>query len=245
MELLSTPEFWISLATLTALEIVLGIDNLVFIALVTSRLPEAQRKSARRFGLALACGSRILLLLSLAYLSRITVDVFHIFGQGFSIRDLVLIAGGAYLVYKGVKEMHIAVEGEDDTADFVPGITSSFGYAIAQIAVIDIVFSLDSVITAIGIAKHIPVMVLAIICAVAVMILFSEILARFIENHPTVKILALSFLVLVGSALVVDGFGLHVPREYLYFSIAFSVFVEALNIRYRKKRKVNLLHHQA
>jgi predicted tellurium resistance membrane protein TerC len=240
LEMILTSEFWLSLATLTALEIVLGVDNLVFIALVTSRLPPAQRKSARRFGLMLACVTRILLLLSLAWLSRITVDVFSLFGQGFSIRDLVLILGGGYLVYKGVKEMHVAVEGEDETGDFLPSKTSGFGFAIAQIAVIDIVFSLDSVITAIGIAKHVPVMVMAIICAVAVMIFFSEILARFIENHPTVKILALSFLVLVGSALVVDGFGMHVPREYLYFSIAFSVLIEVLNIRYRKKRAIKL-----
>lgn len=240
LEMILSTEFWLSLATLTALEIVLGVDNLVFIALVTSRLPIAQRKNARRFGLMLACGTRILLLLSLAWLSRITVDVFSVFGQGFSIRDFVLILGGGYLVYKGITEMHIAVEGEDDSSDFLPDKTSGFGFAIAQIAVIDIVFSLDSVITAIGIAKHIPVMVLAIICAVAVMIFFSEMLARFIENHPTIKILALSFLVLVGSALVVDGFGIHVPREYLYFSIAFSVLIEILNIRYRKKRAIKL-----
>jgi predicted tellurium resistance membrane protein TerC len=241
IEMLMSTEFWLSLATLTALEIVLGVDNLVFIALVTGRLPPDQRKFARRFGLALACGTRIALLLSLAYLSQIKEDIFSLFGMGFSVRDLVLILGGAYLVYKGIKEMHDAVEGEDDTADFIPRKTPSFGFAIAQIAVIDIVFSLDSVITAVGIGSHKTVMVLAIIIAVAVMIFFSEILAKFIEDHPTVKILALSFLVLVGSALVVDGFGIHVPRGYLYFSIAFSVFVEVLNIRYRKRRKVSLL----
>lgn len=234
---LFSTEIWLALATLTTLEIVLGVDNLVFISIAVSKLPPDKRPWARKFGLALACITRILLLISLAFLARMQTDLFSVFGNKISIRDLVLIGGGLFLLVKGTMEIHDAVEGrgEDENIDTKP--SAVFGYVIAQIAIIDIVFSLDSVITAVGMVDHIPVMVAAIMIAVAIMIFASNPIGDFIERHPTVKMLALSFLILVGVALIADGLDYHIPRAYLYFAMAFSGGVEALNMVSRRKQK--------
>jgi predicted tellurium resistance membrane protein TerC len=224
-------EWIIPLITLATLEIVLGIDNLVFLAIVTSRLPEAQRPLARRYGIALACITRILLLLTLTWFAQMTENVVW----KLSIRDLVLIVGGLFLLVKAWMEIRNEITGAAEQAG--GSAATTFGSAIAQIAVIDIVFSLDSVITAVGMAENnVPVMVAAILCAVAVMLLASEIVARFIENNPTIKMLALAFLVLVGSALVLDGFEIKIPRGYLYAAMAFSAMVEVLNMLVRRAR---------
>ena len=237
MDWIFNPEIWVALLTLTALEIVLGVDNLVFISIAVSKLPPEQRPSARRFGLALACVSRILLLLSLAFLAGLQRDLFSVFGNPISIRDLVLIGGGLFLLIKGTLEIHDAVDGQHDADDYTARPSSVFSRVILQIAVIDIVFSLDSVITAIGMVQFIPVMVAAIILAIGVMILSSNFIGEFIEQHPTVKMLALSFLILVGMALIADGFGFHIPRAYLYFAMAFSAGVEVLNMLSRRRRR--------
>ena len=233
---LFSPEIWIALATLTTLEIVLGVDNLVFISIAVSKLSPEQRPFARKFGLALACITRILLLISLAFLARMQTDLFSLFGNPISIRDLVLIGGGLFLLVKGTMEIHDAMEGrgEDESIDTKP--SAVFGYVIAQIAIIDIVFSLDSVITAVGMVDHIPVMVAAIIIAVAVMIFASNPLGNFIDKHPTIKMLALAFLILVGMALIADGLDYHIPRAYLYFAMAFSGGVETLNLLARRRQ---------
>ena len=240
------PNIWIALLTLSALEIVLGVDNLVFISIVVGRLPPDQRPFARKFGLALACITRIMLLISLVFLARMEQTLFSAFGQEISIRDLVLIGGGLFLLIKGTMEIHQSVEGaEDDHSSAIGKAGSSFGMVIAQIAVIDIVFSLDSVITAVGMVDHIPVMVAAILIAVAIMILAANPLGNFIDNHPTVKMLALSFLILVGMALIADGMDVHIPRGYLYFAMAFSAGVEALNLWSRKRQERKLDERKA
>jgi predicted tellurium resistance membrane protein TerC len=229
-------EIWMALITLTTLEIVLGVDNLVFISIAVSKLPPEKRPWARKFGLALACITRILLLLSLAFLARMEQDLFSLFGEPISVRDLVLIGGGLFLLVKGTMEIHDAMEGrgEDESIDTRP--SARFGYVIAQIAIIDIVFSLDSVITAVGMVKEIWVMVTAIIIAVGIMIFASNPIGNFIDRHPTIKMLALAFLILVGMALVADGFGFDIPKAYLYFAMAFSGGVEALNLFARRKQ---------
>jgi predicted tellurium resistance membrane protein TerC len=229
-------EIWMALLTLTTLEIVLGVDNLVFISIAVSKLPPDKRPWARKFGLALACITRILLLISLAFLARMQNDLFSLFGNPISIRDLVLIGGGLFLLVKGTMEIHDAMEGrsEDESIDTKP--SAVFGYVIAQIAIIDIVFSLDSVITAVGMVDHIPVMIAAIVIAVAVMIFASNPLGNFIDKHPTIKMLALAFLILVGMALIADGLDYHIPRAYLYFAMAFSGGVETLNLLARRKQ---------
>ena len=236
MELLAGSELWIALLTLATLEIVLGVDNLVFLSIAVSRLPPEQRPRARRLGLVFACLTRILLLLSLAWLARMDATAFSAFGRDFSIRDLVLVAGGLFLLVKGTMEIHDSVEGRGEAEDIHARPSAVFALVIAQIAVIDIVFSRDSVITAVGMVDHVPVMVAAILLAVAVMILASNPIGDFIERHPTVKMLALSFLILVGMALVADGFGYHIPRGYLYFAMAFSGAVETLNLLARRRR---------
>ncbi|MCB1553733.1 MAG: TerC family protein [Xanthomonadales bacterium] len=249
MEWLTSPDIWIALITLSTLEIVLGVDNLVFVSIAVSRLPPDRRPRARRFGLALACITRIMLLLSLAYLARMDSALFTLFDQEFSIRDLVLIGGGLFLLVKGTMEIHDAVEGRSEDEDIETRPSAVFGYVIAQIAIIDIVFSLDSVITAIGMvpASQTGVMVAAIIIAVIVMIIAANPIGDFIENHPTIKMLALSFLILVGMALVADGFDAHMPRAYLYFAMAFSASVEFLNMlarrRHRRRQQAAALQH--
>lgn len=239
MDWIASPDIWIALITLTTLEIVLGVDNLVFVSIAVSKLPPEQRPAARRFGLALACITRILLLLSLAFLARMAAPLFELLGQAFSVRDLVLIGGGLFLLVKGTMEIHDSVEGRSEDEDIDTRPSAVFGYVIAQIAVIDIVFSLDSVITAIGMvpADQTGVMVAAIIIAVAVMIIAANPIGDFIEHHPTVKMLALSFLILVGMALIADGFDAHIPRAYLYFAMAFSAGVEFLNMLSRSRRR--------
>lgn len=240
MEHLLTTEGLLALLTLSTLEIVLGIDNLVFLSIVTARLPPEERPSARRFGIALACVTRIMLLLSLSWLAGMTHNVFAVNGMGFSVRDLVLIVGGLFLLVKATMEIHAEVEGNDDDESSARP-ASSFWAAITQIALIDIVFSLDSVITAVGMVNNIPIMVGAILVSVGVMLLAANPVAEFIERRPTLKMLALAFLILVGVALIADGFEFHIPRAYLYFAMAFSAGVEALNqlVQRRQDRMVD------
>ena len=235
MELISDPQTWITLITLSAIEIVLGIDNLVFISIAVSKLPYAQREKARKFGIAVACLSRIALLLTLAWLAGLTSDLFSIFGQGISVRDLVLILGGVFLLVKGTGEIRDIVKGEHESEDINTQPKNVFWAVIAQIAVIDIVFSLDSVIAAVGMANQTPVMVAAILLAVAVMLLAATPLGKFIDSNPTVKMLALAFIVLVGAYLIAEGFEAHVPKGYIYFAMGFSAVVESLNL-WAKKR---------
>ena len=237
IELLTDPQAWITLITLSAIEIVLGIDNLVFISIAVSKLPPERRPAARKFGLMLACVTRILLLVSLAFLARMQTELFSLFGQNFSVRDLVLIGGGLFLLVKGTLEIHDSVEGRGDEEDINTKPSAVFGLVIAQIAVIDIVFSLDSVITAVGMVDNVPVMIAAIIAAVGVMVFASNPIGDFIDRHPTVKTLALAFIILVGVALIADGFEIHIERKLLYFAMAFSATVEMLNIRSRRNAK--------
>ncbi len=234
MDWIFNGEIWVALFTLATLEIVLGIDNLVFISIAVSKLPPERRPAARKFGLMLACVSRILLLVSLAFLARMQTELFSLFGQNFSVRDLVLIGGGLFLLVKGTLEIHDAVEGRGDEEDINTKPSAVFGLVIAQIAVIDIVFSLDSVITAVGMVDNVPVMIAAIIIAVGVMVFASNPIGDFIDRHPTVKTLALAFIILVGVALIADGFEIHIERKLLYFAMAFSATVEMLNIRSRR-----------
>ena len=235
MEILHDPKTWASFLTLTALEIVLGIDNLLFLSIISGRLPAEQQPKARRLGLALAVVTRLLLLLGIAWMVGLSAPLFTLFGHPFSWRDLVLAGGGVFLLAKGTVEIHTAVEGvEEEIRQARP---SGFAAVIAQIVLLDVVFSLDSVITAVGMARHVPIMAAAIIVAVAIMLMASEPVSRFVQAHLSVKILALSFLILVGMSLVADGIGFHIPRGYLYFAIAFSVFVEMLNLRAARRRR--------
>ena len=240
LSFLASPDAWLTLVTLSALEIVLGIDNLVFISIAVARLPEAQRPLARKIGIAVACVTRILLLVMLAFLATMEQDLFVLFGMGISIRDIVLIVGGAILLVKGTLEIRDLIGGGEDEDPRTTKSSSVFWVVIAQIAVIDIVFSLDSVITAVGIAQHIPIMVFAILLAVAIMLLAANPLGKFIDDNPTVKMLALAFILLVGAVLVLDGLGTHVPKPYIYFAMAFSVLVEWLNLLMRRKA---VAHH--
>jgi predicted tellurium resistance membrane protein TerC len=245
---IASPEAWVALATLTALEIVLGIDNIIFISILVGRLPERQRNRARIQGLALAMLTRILLLLSLAWMMRLTEPLFTLMpdlatttGNGHlrealavSGRDLILLLGGLFLLWKSAHEIHESMEA--DPVDKAVRVPSRYWMVLAQIAVIDIVFSLDSVITAVGMASHVPVMVIAIVLAVAVMMLAAKAIGDFVDAHPSIKMLALSFLILVGVVLIVEGLGQHLPKGYIYFAMAFSVAVEMLNIRTRRRR---------
>ena len=240
LSFLASPDAWLTLVTLSALEIVLGIDNLVFISIAVGRLPEERRPLARKFGIAVACVTRIMLLVMLAFLARMEQDLFVLFGLGISIRDLVLILGGVFLLVKGSLEIRDLISGGEDEDPRTTTASSVFWVVIAQIAVIDIVFSLDSVITAVGIAQHIPIMVFAILLAVAIMLLAANPLGKFIDDNPTVKMLALAFILLVGAVLVLDGLGTHVPKPYIYFAMAFSVLVEWLNLLMRRKA---VAHH--
>ena len=234
LELLADPSAWVALVTLSMLEIVLGIDNIIFISILVGRLPEARREKARIVGLALAMVTRVALLFSIVWLTRLVQPWFSLWGQDFSGRDIILIAGGLFLIVKSVLEVHNTLEGAEDERN--ARIFASFFVIVVQIAIIDIVFSLDSVFTAVGLASpdQVPIMVAAIVIAILVMMLVSGYISAFVERHPTVKILALSFLVLVGMALVADGFGTHIPKGYLYFAMAFSVGVEMVNLRLRK-----------
>ncbi|MBI5409303.1 MAG: TerC family protein [Nitrospirae bacterium] len=234
MDWITDPQAWIALATLTGLEIVLGIDNIIFISILTGKLPAYQQKKARLIGLALAMISRILLLFSLTLIMRLTKPVFAIFGNEISGRDLILIIGGLFLLAKSTLEIHEKLEAEEGHAS--AHAASSFAGILIQIMILDIVFSLDSVITAIGMANRLVIMVAAVIIAVIFMMMSSGGISGFVERHPTVKVLALSFLLLIGVALIADGLGLHIPKGYIYFAMAFSVFVEMINIRIRRKQ---------
>lgn len=237
MHLLTDPQAWIALFALATLEIVLGVDNLVFISIAVGRLPHERRSSARRLGLVFACVTRIALLLSLAHLARMddrAAGLFHLFGQIISVRDLVLIGGGIFLVVKGILEIHEILAGaEHDAHGPAP---ASFALVIAQIALIDIVFSLDSVITAVGMVTMVPAMVGAIVLAVLVMIFVADPVGEFIDAHPTIKMLALAFIILIGAVLLCEGFGIHVGRGYVYSAMAFAAVVEVLNLLARRKR---------
>ncbi len=235
LSFLASPDAWLTLVTLSALEIVLGIDNLVFISIAVGRLPEHQRPAARKFGIAVACITRIGLLVMLAFLARMQTDVFSIFGMGISIRDIILILGGIFLLVKGAMEIRELISGGEDEDPRTTQASSVFWVVIAQIAVIDIVFSLDSVITAVGIAEHIPIMVFAILLAVTVMLLAANPLGRFIDANPTVKMLALAFILLIGGVLIADGLDAHVPKPYIYFAMGFAVLVEWLNLLMRRR----------
>jgi predicted tellurium resistance membrane protein TerC len=236
LELLSNPQTWIALATLTALELVLGIDNIIFISILVDKLPKAQQEVARRLGLFMAMFMRIGLLMTLAWIVGMTEPLFHILDYGFSGRDLILIGGGLFLIWKSTVEIHGSLEGEDEAHAHSTGkaAKAAFGAAIVQIMLIDLVFSLDSIITAVGMVSDVRIMVAAVIASVALMMLFASPIGRFVSNHPTIKMLALSFLVVVGVVLVAEGFGHHVPKGYIYFAMAFSLGVEMINIKMRK-----------
>ncbi|HEX2191543.1 MAG TPA: TerC family protein [Longimicrobiaceae bacterium] len=232
MDWLADPSIWIGFLTLTVLEIVLGIDNIVFISILAGKLPASQQARARTIGLALAMITRVLLLLSLAWIMRLTAPLFEVFEQEISGRDLILISGGLFLVAKSTREIHHKLEGEDRTE---VGVHPSFRSVIIQILLLDIVFSLDSVITAVGMVDEVGVMIAAVIVAVGVMLLSAGAIGRFVDRHPTVKMLALSFLLLIGVTLMAEGFGQHVSKGYIYFAMGFSVFVELLNLRLQRK----------
>ena len=233
MEWIASPEAWIALLTLTVLEIVLGIDNIIFISILSSKLPEKQQPRARSLGLFLAMFTRIALLFSLAWVIGLTAPLFEIFGQEISGRDLILLIGGLFLLWKATTEIHGKLEGEEGHAD--ARVTPSFAGVLVQIALLDIVFSLDSVITAVGMADELAVMVAAVVIAVSVMLVAAGPISRFVEQHPTVKILALSFLILIGTSLVAEGLAFHIPKGYIYFAMGFSVLVEMLNLQVRRR----------
>jgi predicted tellurium resistance membrane protein TerC len=240
MEWITSPEAWVALLTLTVLEIVLGIDNIIFISILAGKLPAAQQARARRAGLAAAMIMRILLLLSITWIARLTNPLFTVVGQEISGRDLILILGGLFLVAKSTHEIHDKLEGEEGHAS--ARVAASFGATVVQIMLLDIVFSLDSVITAVGMARDVGVMITAVVVAVGVMMLSAGSISDFVHRHPTVKMLALSFLLLIGVSLLAEGFGQHLPKGYIYFAMGFSVFVEMLNLRVKARAKPVELH---
>ncbi len=237
-QLLQDPNTWIGLLSLTLLEIVLGIDNIVFISILAGKLPKDQQVKARQLGLGLAVITRIIFLLSIGWIMSLEKDLFNLIGQGISGRDLILILGGLFLIGKATHEIHGKLEGEEHVSTGAAKVAASMGAIIAQILVIDLVFSIDSVITAVGMVKHVEIMIAAVIISVIFMLVFVGKLSDFVDKHPTVKILALAFLVLIGGNLLAEGFGQHVPKAYTYFAMAFSVVVELINIKVRGKAKV-------
>ncbi len=240
MSLLLNPEAWIALLTLTALELVLGIDNIIFISILVDRLPRESREMARKIGLFMAMFMRIGLLLLLAWIVGATEPLFTVFGSSFSPRDLILLFGGLFLVWKSTQEVHQLLEGEEEHHD--SSVKATVSSIIFQIMLIDLVFSLDSIITAVGMVKDVAVMIAAVIASVGLMMLFARTIGDFVSNHPTIKMLALSFLLVVGVTLMAEGFGHHVPKGYIYFAMAFSLGVEVLNLKMRKKREPVRLH---
>ena len=242
MEWAAQPETWISLLTLTLLEIVLGIDNIVFISILAGKLPPGQQRKARQMGLGLALITRVLLLCGLAWMVKLTAPLFAVFGHGVSGRDLILIVGGLFLLYKATHEIHGKLEGED--GEVTRKLAPAFAAVIVQILLLDLVFSLDSVITAVGMVKQLGVMIAAVIIAVIFMLFFSDYISSFIDKHPTLKMLALSFLLMIGGTLIMEGCGKEVHKSYIYFAMAFSAAVETLNIRMRTKRASKIELHQ-
>jgi len=234
MEWLTNPENWIALLTLTVLEIVLGIDNIIFISILVGKLPAAQQPRARRLGLFLAMFLRIGLLASLAWMVKLTTPLFTVLREEISGRDLILLVGGLFLIFKSTREIHDRLEGEDGEAN--ARVRASFVAVLTQILMLDIVFSLDSVITAVGMANHLGVMITAVVLAVGVMMWAAAPISDFVARHPTIKMLALSFLLLIGLSLIAEGLDRHIPKGYVYFAMAFSVFVEMLNLRARKAK---------
>ncbi|MDH6170804.1 putative tellurium resistance membrane protein TerC [Variovorax boronicumulans] len=233
LELVTNPQAWVAFATLTALELVLGIDNIIFISILVDKLPAAQREFARRTGLFLAMFMRVGLLLVLAWIVGLVAPLFSVFGKGISGRDLILILGGLFLIWKSTTEVHQSLEGEHEQK--ASAVKATLASVMLQIVIIDLVFSLDSIITAVGMVDDVRIMIAAVIVSVLLMMLFASPIGRFVSNHPTIKMLALSFLVVVGVVLVAEGFDHHVPKGYVYFAMAFSLAVEMLNIRMRKK----------
>jgi predicted tellurium resistance membrane protein TerC len=242
-ELLTDPNAWIAFATLTALELVLGIDNIIFISILVDKLPEKQRELARRLGLGMAMFMRIGLLLVLAWIVGLTAPLFSVLSQDISGRDLILIGGGLFLLWKSTSEIHQTLEGEEGHSS--SAVKATFTAVILQIMVIDLVFSLDSIITAVGMVDNIAVMIAAVVASVGLMMLFAGAIGRFVSDHPSIKMLALSFLVAVGVVLIAEGFGHHVPKGYIYFAMAFSLTVEMLNIRMRRRRAPAVHLHAA
>lgn len=240
MDLLTSPEAWAALLTLTALEIVLGIDNVIFISILAGKLPPEQQPKARKMGLSLALITRIALLASIAWIAKLTSPLFTALGHGISGRDLILIVGGLFLIFKSTHEIHEKLEGEEGHAS--AKVAASFAQVIVQIMLLDVVFSLDSVITAVGMAQHLAVMIAAVILAMGVMLLAAGAISDFVNKHPTLKILALSFLLLIGTTLIAEGMGFHIPKGYVYFAMAFSFGVEMLNLKLRKKTQPVALH---
>jgi predicted tellurium resistance membrane protein TerC len=243
LELLTDPNAWIAFATLTALELVLGIDNIIFISILVDKLPEKQREVARRLGLGMAMFMRIGLLLVLAWIIGLTAPLFSVLGQDISGRDLILIGGGLFLLWKSTSEIHQTLEGEEGHSS--SAVKATFTSVILQIMVIDLVFSLDSIITAVGMVENIAVMIAAVVASVGLMMLFAGAIGRFVSDHPSIKMLALSFLVAVGVVLIAEGFGHHVPKGYIYFAMAFSLTVEMLNIRMHRRRAAAVHLHAA
>jgi predicted tellurium resistance membrane protein TerC len=241
-ELLLSPEIWLSFLTLAALEVVLGVDNIIFIAILTGKLPAHQRERARKLGLAGAFVSRLGLLAALSWIVRLDQPLFHAFGRGFSGKALILFAGGVFLLYKATKEIHHKLEAASDNASGPATAAATFGGVIAQVMLLDMVFSIDSVITAVGMTPHIWIMVAANVVALAVMLLVGRRISEFVERHPSVKVLALSFLLMIGLVLVAEGFGVHVPKGYVYGAMGFSIFVELINIRTTRKTRAVALN---
>jgi predicted tellurium resistance membrane protein TerC len=238
LQLFTEPSVWAALAALTAMEIVLGIDNLIFIAVISNKLPEQQRAKVRRVGIGLALVLRLTLLAAVAYIVRLTEPLFELFDLSFSWRDLILISGGLFLVWKATREIHHLVDPEPGPDAINPAVVAvSFTAVVMQILVLDVVFSLDSIITAVGMTSHIPVMVIAVVIAVIAMLVAADPLGKFIDENPTVVMLALGFLLLIGTTLLAEGFGAHLPKGYIYAAMAFSVFVELLNILSRRARQ--------
>jgi predicted tellurium resistance membrane protein TerC len=237
IELLSSPEAWISFATLTVMEIVLGIDNIIFISILSGRLPEAERPRARSLGLGVALGSRLLLLCAISWIVGLTRPLFNLFGFEVTGKSLVLLAGGLFLMYKATGEIHEKLEAEEHTRDAGAKGAVTFRSVLVQIMLLDIVFSLDSVITAVGMSPHLAIMIAANIAAVGVMLFASRPIAEFVERHPTVKMLALSFLLLIGFTLMLEAAHVHIPKGYIYFAMGFSIFVESLNLRAGSRAK--------
>ena len=246
LQLAASPTAWIALATLIVMEIVLGIDNLIFISILTNKLPEQYRTKARRIGIGMALILRLGLLGTIAYIVQLTTPVFEVLGKAFSWKDMILIAGGLFLVWKATSEIHhsMSPHAEGETQSTPSGVSLGFAAAIGQILMLDLVFSIDSIITAVGMTEHLPIMVIAVVVAVLVMLLASEPLAKFINENPTVVMLALAFLIMIGMTLIAEGFGAHVPKGYVYAAMAFSATVETLNIlarRVREKRQAALV----
>ncbi|MFB4368423.1 MULTISPECIES: TerC family protein [unclassified Pseudomonas] len=238
LQLTSDPAAWIALATLVVMEVVLGIDNLIFISILTNKLPEHQRAKARRLGIGAALILRLALLGTVAWIVKLVDPVIELFGQAFSWKDIILIAGGLFLLWKATKEIHHAVDPEPEGDMFVGrAATVGFGAVIVQILLLDLVFSVDSIITAVGMTPHVPIMVVAVVAAVTVMLLAADPLARFINNNPTVVMLALGFLIMIGMTLIAEGFGAHVPKGYLYAAMAFSAVIEGLNMLSRRAKR--------